>query len=161
MKSAADEIAAPPINSTIHFLGNLLTFRACAADTEGSFSLVEAVTAPGAGAPRHVQDDEEAFLVLEGRYAFVLGADLLECGPGEFVYVKPGTPHAFHNPGDTPSRMLVINLPGGAHEGFFRAVGEPVTAGTGDFPPMGMPDLPAIAAAAAKHGITFLPPATA
>ncbi|MCM2472081.1 cupin domain-containing protein [Rhizobium sp. CG5] len=158
MKSSLTQNAAPAINSTLHFLGNLVTFRACSADTEGSFSLIETLTAPGAGAPPHIQQDEEAFLVLEGQYAFMLEDNTLHCGPGEFVYVKPGTRHAFHNPTDKPSRMLIVNLPGGPHESFFQAVGEPVEAGTQTFPPVSAPNFPAIAATAARFGIEILPP---
>jgi len=48
--------------TTVHLLGTLITFAATAADTEGAFSLVEAVTAPGQGTPPHIQrDDAEAF----------------------------------------------------------------------------------------------------
>ncbi|MCL6708171.1 cupin domain-containing protein [Pseudomonas sp. R2.Fl] len=147
-----------PLNTPYHFLGNLLTFRAAAADTDGRFSIVETVTAPGAGAPPHTQQDEEAFLVLDGAYDFLLGDTWMNCGPGEFVFVRPGTPHAFRNPTGRPSKMLVINLPGGQHENFFLAVSDRLPPGTTEIPPMTPPDLPRIGAAAARHGITFLDP---
>lgn len=151
--------AATPANPlTVHFLGNLLTFRARAGDTSGHFSVVECLTAPGAGSPPHLQNDEEAFLVLEGRFDFILGDEVRNCGAGEFVYIKPGTPHAFRNSETTPSKMLIINLPGGLHEGFFLEVGEEVASAEVGFPPIGAPDVPRIAAAAARYGIELLPP---
>lgn len=153
----ANAAVSAPLNQTYHFLGNLLTFRAGSADTDGSFSLVEAVTAPGAGAPPHIQKDAEAFLVMEGEYEFVLGQNTLTCGPGEFVYVRPGTPHAFRNPAANPSRMLIINLPGGMHEGFFLAVSDALAPGNEGFPPMTEPNFPKIIEAANRHGIEFLP----
>lgn len=148
---------AAPLNTAYHFLGNLLTFRAGAADTDGRFSIVETLTAAGAGAPPHIQKDEEAFLVLEGQYEFMLGDSTLTCGPGEFVYIRPGTPHAFRNPTGENAKMLIFNLPGGQHEGFFLAVAEPVESAT-EFPPMTPPDMEKILPAAAHFGIEFLPP---
>lgn len=143
---------------TVHFLGSLLTFRASAADTEGQFSIVESCSAPGAGAPPHLQADAEAFLVTEGTFEFMLGDTWRRCGPGEFVYIAPGTVHAFRNAASTPSRMLIINLPGGPHENFFRAVGEPVEFETTAFPPMGAPDVARLTSEAERFGIKILPP---
>jgi quercetin dioxygenase-like cupin family protein len=146
---------------TVHFLGNLLTFLARCSDTEGRFSLMECETAPGAGSPPHTQEDEEAFLIMEGQYAFQLGDEKKICGPGEFVFVKPGTPHAFLNPTGSPSKMLIINLPGGMHEGFFMAVGDPVKPGEPVHEQMGPPDVELLTTIAARFGIAILPPAGA
>ena len=148
-----------PAHRTVHFLGNLLTFRARADDTGGNFSLAECLTAPGAGSPYHTQNDEEAFLVLEGQFEFVLNGQAVRHGPGGFVHVAPGTPHAFRNAGDAPARMLIVNLPAGPHEQFFDEVGEDVAPGTSVFPAASAPDIPFIAAAAERHGISILPPA--
>jgi quercetin dioxygenase-like cupin family protein len=154
--TVSNETAAPV--RTVHFLGSLLTFRARAAETGGQFSIVETCSAPGAGAPPHRQDDAEAFLVTEGSFEFMLGQTWRRCGPGEFVYVSPGMVHAFRNPASTPSKMLIINLPGGPHENFFEAVGEPVEPETTIFPPMGPPDVARLTTEAARFGITMLPP---
>lgn len=147
-------------SKTLHFLGNLLTFRARSAQTGGSFSLAECLTAPGAGSPPHTQRDEEAFLVIEGQFEFMLDGKTRLCGPGDFVHVAPHTPHAFRNPGDSPAKMLIINLPGGFHEGFFDAVGDVVDSATTSFPPMSPPDIAMIAAAASRYGIELLAPST-
>lgn len=154
--TVSNETASPA--KTLHFLGSLLTFRARAAETGGQFTIVESCSAPGAGAPPHHQADAEAFLVTEGSFEFMLGETWRRCGPGEFVYVSPGMVHAFRNPASTPSKMLIINLPGGPHEHFFEAVGEPVEAETTIFPPMGQPDVAHITAEAARFGVTMLPP---
>tara|TARA_R110002020_G_scaffold39991_6_gene118334 strand:- start:590 stop:1069 length:480 start_codon:yes stop_codon:yes gene_type:complete len=148
-----------PAQRSVHFLGNILTFRARTGDTGGSFSLADCLTAPGAGSPYHLQQDEEAFLVLEGEFEFVLDGKLSRHGPGGFVHVAAGTPHAFRNPGQTPSRMLIVNLPAGPHERFFDEVGEEMAPGSSAFPPSSAPDIPFIAAAAGRHGIELLPPA--
>jgi quercetin dioxygenase-like cupin family protein len=149
---------AAHVQDTYHFLGSLLTFRAKAIETNGSFSVIDCLSAPGAGAPPHHQQDEESFLVMDGRFEFMLDGALRTAGPGEFVHVAPGQVHAFRNVATTPSRMLIINLPGGQHEGFFIAAGEQVAPGTTTFPPMGPPDVGFLVATAARFGIDILPP---
>jgi len=156
-------LAQPPsplskVGSTVHLLGTLVTFKATAAETEGHFSLVETATAPGQGVPPHIQrDDSEAFYVLEGEYEFILGDAVTVHGPGSFVYIPRGTPHGFRNNGAAPSRMLIINLPGGFHENFFVDAGDPVVDAT-TFPPMSPPDIPRIIEAGGRYGIEMLPP---
>lgn len=148
--------AKPP--SAVHFLGNLLTFRARAAQTDGKFSVAECITAPGAGSPYHAQQDEESFLIQEGNVEFIIDGKAILLGPQEFIYIKPGTPHLFRNIGETPAKMLIINMPGGFHEAFFDAVGEPVSGETAQFPPQTDPDFAFIAEAAIRNGIALLPP---
>jgi quercetin dioxygenase-like cupin family protein len=150
--------ASAQLPQTIHFLGSLLTFRARAQDTNGSFSVIECLSAPGAGAPPHHQSDEEAFLVTEGSFEFMLDGAVKTCGPGEFLYVKPGSVHAFRNTSAAPSKMLIFNLPGGLHEGFFLAAGDAVASGQTEFPPMSPPDVPFLVTTAARFGIEILPP---
>jgi quercetin dioxygenase-like cupin family protein len=153
MNSASDPSApeTPPL--TVHFLGNILTFRARFADTNENFTVIDVLTAPNAGAPPHTQTDQEAFLVLEGHYEITLGNETMICGPGDFVHVSPGVMHAFRNVTDIPSRMLLINFPGDLHEGFFLAVGDRLASGTTEFPALLPPDVPAIVATAARFGI--------
>ncbi|MFT8243871.1 cupin domain-containing protein [Roseomonas sp. BN140053] len=153
--------AQPQAGSTVHLLGNLLTFRATAATTEGELSLIDTVTAPGQGSPPHLQrDDVEAFYVLEGRYEFTLGDTTAEQGPGAFLFVPRGLPHQFRNPGTEPARMLIINVPGGLHERFFLEAGDPVPAAKASaFPAMSPPDVPRLLAAASRYGIEVLLPA--
>jgi quercetin dioxygenase-like cupin family protein len=143
---------------TLHFLGSLLTIRAGAAQTGGSFTVIEALTAPGAGAPPHRQDDEEAFLVVDGAFEFMVDGTARVAGPGEFVHIPVGAVHAFRNVAQTPSKMLIFNLPGGMHEGFFKAAGERMAPGTTEFPAPRQPDVPALIATAANFGIEILPP---
>jgi quercetin dioxygenase-like cupin family protein len=151
--------AAPAQASTVHVLGNLVTFLLRGEDTGMAFSLVECRTAPGAGSPPHLHtDDEEAFTVLEGRYEFRVAGRTITAGPGEVVTVRRGQPHLFRNAGGTPARMLIANWPADMHQRFFAAIGDPVPPGSTDFPPMGPPDMARILAAAEATGIRLLPP---
>jgi quercetin dioxygenase-like cupin family protein len=145
----------------VHFLGNLLTFRAMTRETDGSFTLTECLTAPGAGAPLHRQDDEEAFLVLSGRYEISINGESRIYEAGDFAYVPPKAVHAFRNPDEKPAKMLIVNLPGGMHEGFFMTVGDRVTEGDTAYQEMGPPDFGLLAQTAARFGIEILPPQAA
>lgn len=162
MTSASNQAAGsaePPLS--VHFLGNLLTFRARYRDTKENFTVIEVLTAPNAGPPPHTQTDQEAFLVLEGHYEIIVGDAVKICGPGDFVHVSPGVLHAFRNVDATPSKMLLINFPGDLHEEFFVAIGDPVAPGTTEFPEMLPPDVPKIVATAARFGIDIPVPAHA
>jgi mannose-6-phosphate isomerase-like protein (cupin superfamily) len=151
--------AGSKAGTTVHLLGTLVTFKATSAETEGAFSLVEAVTAPGQGTPPHLQrDDAEAFYVLDGEFDFMVAGKTVRSGPGSFHYIPRGVPHAFFNPGDKPARMLIINLPGGLHENFFQEAGDPV-ADASSFPPLSPPDIPRLIEAASRYGIEMLPSA--
>lgn len=151
IRTKSDHSGSMPM--TVHFIGNILTFRARYADTKGSFTVIEVLTAPNAGPPPHTQTDQEAFLILEGRYEITVGNETKICGPGDFVHVAPGTMHAFRNIADVPSKLLLINFPGDLHEEFFVAVGEPLPPGTTAFPEMLPPDIPKIVETAARFGI--------
>lgn len=149
----------PERGATVHVLGNLITFRLRGIDTGMRFSMVDCLTAPGAGSPPHVQTlDEEAFHVLDGSYAFEIGGKTLIRGPGSVTVVPRGVPHAFRNLGREPARMLIVNWPADMHEAFFLAIGDPMAPGETHFPAPAAPDMARIAAAAAASGITLLPP---
>ena len=146
---------------TYHVLGNIIRFRLSSADTGGAFSLVEARTRPGAGAPpnRHAAD-REAFLVVSGRYEFDLEGRVETHGPGALVRVPDGKPHSFRNIADEDSAMMIVIWPGRGHEEFFTAVGEPLASGETRFPEGGPPpDIPAIVEIAKRCGIELLVPA--
>jgi mannose-6-phosphate isomerase-like protein (cupin superfamily) len=146
---------------TYHVLGNIIRFRLRSSETGGAFSLVEARTRPGAGAPpnRHAAD-REAFLVVSGRYEFDLDGRVEVHGPGALVRVPDGKPHSFRNVGEEDSAMMIMTWPGRGHDEFFATVGEPLLSGETRFPEGGPPpDIPAIVEAAKRCGIELLLPA--
>lgn len=139
----------------ISLLGNLVAFKIRGAATGNAYSLVEVTSAPGAGTPPHIQtDDDEAFFVLEGRYEFLKGDETIVGTAGTSLFIRRGEIHAFRNVGDAPARMLIINSPGGFHEEFFLAAGDPVAPG-GSAQPAGAPDMPRLLAASARYGISY------
>ena len=68
----------------------------------------EYVSEPGvAGAPQHVHyGHDETFYVVAGQYHFAVGTDVHVLPPGAFLYVPRGTPHSFHNSGNTTGRIV-------------------------------------------------------
>ncbi len=143
----------------VQVLSELITFRITSDQTDGAYTIVETITAPGGGTPPHIQHkDSEAFYVLEGTYTFVLGESSIEVGAGQHVYVPTETIHAFQNSGSEPARMLIINSPGGIHEKFFREVGQPVDDPS-NVPPADMEaQIARVMEAAPRYGIEMLPP---
>ena len=147
-----------PAPGTIHLFGNLLTFRARGADTQGLFSLLDCYSAPGQGAPAHRHEEAEAFFILEGAFEISVDGRSRVYRQSEFAYVSSNLAHSFRNVGATPGRLLIITVPAGLHEGFFADAGDIVEPGTTQFPPMMPPDLDRLQAAAARARMELLPP---
>jgi quercetin dioxygenase-like cupin family protein len=85
------------------------------ADTGGRISLAVVTYEPRWGGPylhRHTQSDE-MFFVLEGEFLFRAGEVERRVGPGAFVFVPAGTPHAFVCLFEKQSRQIVMFAPGG------------------------------------------------
>jgi oxalate decarboxylase/phosphoglucose isomerase-like protein (cupin superfamily) len=147
-----------------------MTLKAGAERSE-IFSTFEAEVAPGfdVGAHRH-QQAEEVFYVLEGELDLLAfhpsakaggdwrtwesdsGATVFRGGPGSFMFVPAGCPHAFFNPGSATARMLFLVSPAG-HEIYLQELTDLLAAG-------GPPDQAEIAALRRRHDIHQLTPLT-
>jgi quercetin dioxygenase-like cupin family protein len=143
-------------------LGDVRTLKAGGDDTGGGLTIVEQVAEPGASAGLHRHAYQEVFYVLEGELEFAGledgGRVSFTAGPGGTVHAAPGVAHGYRNAGDVPARFLAIMQPAGA-EGFFDEVG--VWLDEDGRPPRDAaePSTEAVLAAAARHGIEFLPDA--
>ena len=135
-----------------------------------AWSVFEVVDiAPGFDVGAHLHHNaEELFYVLEGQldllafeprtrtrsdwqsWESVTGARVARGGPGSFMYVPRGCPHAFANPGPGPARMIFIVTPSG-HEHYQRELAALVRSMTG-------PLDDAIAQLRARHDIEQLTP---
>jgi mannose-6-phosphate isomerase-like protein (cupin superfamily) len=140
---------------TYHLLCNLLRFRA---KGESGYCLVEAITAPGAGAPPNKHPaDNEAFYVLEGSFEFMIDGETRRADGGDFVNIPNGALHAFKNVGATNGRLLILNVPGTSHVSFFSEAGDPMPPGTTTMPaPGGPPDIPRLLEIGRRNGMTFV-----
>ena len=106
-----------------------VTVHADAADTGGSFSLIETGEgSPGAGPPLHVHRDcAESFVVLAGRYSMFLGEGEFDCPAGSFVFVPRGMRHTFRTL-EAGSRKLNLYTPA-AMVGYFDELAAGIAAG--------------------------------
>ncbi len=124
MPTLKPEILAPEGGLAVD-LGPLerIVFKAVGSTTAGAFDLLEVTVRPGGGPPEHLHRlNDEAFYVIEGAMRVKLGANLFTAGPGSFIFVPRGTPHAFANTSTEPARALVVITPGGM-QGYFQALG--------------------------------------
>lgn len=126
-------VLRPGEGDAVTLMGNTLVFKAEAADTGGSFGLVEYTAVPGfAGPPLHVHRETiDVFIVLEGELALRLGDETVPAPAGSFVLVPPGTAHTFSNPGTEPARFLGLQTPGG-FEQYFRDLAQVLGEGPPD-----------------------------
>jgi quercetin dioxygenase-like cupin family protein len=140
----------------IWMLNSWMRYVATAEDTGGRLAILEQRLSPAGEPPRHVHaNEDEAFYVLEGRLGATIGDDTtVSVGPGEFVFLPRGAPHSLHAQSEEV-RVLLLIIPAG-FEQFFAAIGEPAPGS--ELPEPTTPDVPAIAAAAARYGVTVFPP---
>lgn len=139
------------------------------AEQSKAWSAFEADVAPGFDVGAHLhRQAEEIFYILEGTLDLLAfhpaaeptgdwrtwrsptGTEVLRGGPGSFMHVPAGCPHAFFNPGPDQARMLFLVSPSG-HEIYLREL-------TGLLASGGPPDLEEIAALRARHDIHQLTP---
>lgn len=106
-------------------LGDLYTFKITGEETNGAFTIMDQIIQPQGGPPPHIhRREDEAFYVLEGKFAFLCGDKQTIFDTGAFVYIPKGTLHTFKNIGSKPGRLLVTVTPAGL-ENFFYEVGTP------------------------------------
>jgi mannose-6-phosphate isomerase-like protein (cupin superfamily) len=116
----------------------------------GAMSVIDSVSPPNSGPPRHIHHDaDETFVMLTGDAEFWLEGESVTRGPGQTVFVPRGREHTFRVVSDIPCRHLVILTPGG-FEGFFAEM----AAGQFRIPE----DMATIADIAARYQLTFTGP---
>ena len=88
--------------------------------SEGRFSVVEHPIVPrGLAAPVHLHTREDEFsFVLEGRWGFQLGSEVVYAEPGDLVYKPRDVWHTFWNATDQPARLLEMISPAGFEQLF-------------------------------------------
>jgi oxalate decarboxylase/phosphoglucose isomerase-like protein (cupin superfamily) len=133
------------------------------------WSFFEVTVRPGFDVGAHVHGEaEEIFYVLDGELELLAfeprartsadwsawesagGGRPVRGGPGSFMYVPAGCPHAFANRGTTPARMVFLVAPSG-HEHYLAEIGAELAA---PHPP----DPEVIAAIRGRHDIQQLTP---
>jgi len=67
----------------------------------------------GGQVPWHNQEQEEVYMVLQGRGEVCVGAERQEVSAGQAIYLPPTVFHQLTNTGDEPLHMMYIYCPGG------------------------------------------------
>jgi mannose-6-phosphate isomerase-like protein (cupin superfamily) len=126
MSTQVDRVTIPAEGSEHVELGGLgIVWKIEGAEAGERFSVVHHPLAPRAlAAPlhRHTREDEYSY-VLEGTLGALLGDDVVEAGPGTWVFKPRNQWHTFWNAGDTPCEIIEIISPAG-FENFFRELAE-------------------------------------
>jgi quercetin dioxygenase-like cupin family protein len=133
---------------TFTMLGTTMRLIGAATATGGRFTVLEQVTPPGWGPPRHTHSrEDEIFYILEGTYELHVGNERRNASAGASAILPRNVPHGFRNVASAPSRLLSIITPGGLEE-YFLAVAK-------CSPP---PNPAQLAELARPFGLTLLPP---
>lgn len=138
------------------FLGSLVTVKAPSSMTRGQLSLVEFLNPPGFATPLHRHSEEdEAFYILSGTAEFRCDGQTLTGGPGDFLFLPVGLPHAYIV---GPERLRCLTLTGApsGFDKFVQQAGEP--ARERRLPEPAPFDPEALGHAAAQYGIEILGP---
>jgi quercetin dioxygenase-like cupin family protein len=161
MHDTATQIApialGPGEGEALWFLGALATVKASAETTGGRVAVIEHLAPRGSGSPLHVhRREDEWFYVIEGELTLWVGGEVIVAGAGAFVYGPRDVPHTF-TVSSEQARFLLVTEPAG-FEQFVRALSEPATELVIPPPPTEPPDVAAMAAKAAEHGLEILGP---
>lgn len=137
------------------WLNSLAVIKASAASTGGQMAIIEVTEPPGEVAPLHVHHrEDEAFWILEGNATFEIGGEVVEAGPGDYLFGPRGVPHRY-TVGDAGCRMLFIVTPGGFEQAVM-AMSRPAEARALPPPLDQEPDWDHIARVADAHGLELL-----
>ena len=94
--------------------GDLVTPIITGGETAGNPVILETVTQPKMGAPRHLHHrEDETFYMVEGKFLFEFGEKQMDGGPGTCVFLPRDIPHCFQNIGEKAGKMLIICQPAG------------------------------------------------
>ena len=139
--------------------GDMYTFLATGAETNGAYFVMESLVPPDAGPPPHIHhSQDETLYVVEGQLEIKLGDQVFEATAGDFVHISKGTPHAFVNRTQTSAKMILTFVPAGDIEQFFRSAFGQATDRHAPPPPITDAFIQHLLETAQRYDIEFLPP---
>jgi quercetin dioxygenase-like cupin family protein len=148
------------MSESIWFVDALMRIHVTPEDTNGAYTLVEALVPAGHMPPPHVHEhDAESFVVLEGEITAYTPDHEQVVRPGESAHIPAGVPHTIRATSTGATRAIIVSAPAGLAT-FFRAAGRPAEREA--LPVLdGPPDVARLMRAAEQAGMTLLgPPGT-
>jgi mannose-6-phosphate isomerase-like protein (cupin superfamily) len=152
----------PNEGKALFVLGDVVTRKLSAAETNSAYSLFEIISVPGGGpAFLHTHSPQETFWILEGDYE-IYGRDengkkyAIAAPAGATVHVPGNVPHGFRNVGKTMGRLLAMYQPATDMANFFDEIGVPMSCCTDPMPIDQMPSPERIAAVLKKYKMEVL-----
>ncbi|HZX85117.1 MAG TPA: cupin domain-containing protein [Reyranella sp.] len=96
--------------------GQVMSMKLFGRDTRQSVTLFEQTVPAGSKSSwLHLhRDSDEIAWVLEGEFAFKVGATVTTGGPGTCAFLPRNVPHAWKNSGTRPGRVVFLYTPAGA-----------------------------------------------
>ena len=153
---------APDEGKALFVLGDVVTFKITAKESNDAYFLTEIVSEPGGGpAFLHTHVPQETFWIVEGGYE-VYGQDengdkyTIEAAPGATVHVAANVPHGFKNVGSTMGKVLALYAPVTHQPEFFEEIGVPMGSSTDPMPFDRMPSPERIIEVLAKHEMRLI-----
>ncbi|WP_263382048.1 cupin domain-containing protein [Granulicella arctica] len=116
------------LDSTVAYMGSLMTFLAKASETDGRFALMEYYTKPGNEPPPHIHDREhEMYFVLDGSMRFYCEDKTIDIHAGDVVFLPQGKAHAFNCTSAQVRTLILVAASGEGSVGldnYFQTMGE-------------------------------------
>jgi len=143
-------------------LGDVVTFKVTAAESDNAYFLTEIVSVPGGGpAFLHTHVPQETFWILEGEYeVYGQGEDgekyAIAAPVGSTVHVAGNVPHGFRNVGNTTGKVLALYAPVIHQPEFFEEIGVPMESSLAPIPFDQMPGAERIIEVLGKHEMRLL-----
>lgn len=101
---------------------SIFDFKVSAQDSSGIFIVENTVYTKG-GSARHIHHDQDEWLyALDGEFIVELAQDRTRLKSGDSIFLPRNVPHVWAYAGNTPGRILLVYIPAGKVEGFFREV---------------------------------------
>lgn len=92
--------------------GRPTTFKLLSEQTQESVAVFEEVVPAGGGTPLHIhRTSDELIYVLSGEFTFKIEDHLSKHGPGTWVFIQRGIPHAWKNSGTESGRAFFVFTP--------------------------------------------------
>lgn len=136
--------------------GDPLTILLDGNETDGTYTVMEAILPVGGGPPPHVHSrEDEGFLVITGEVTFYLGDKTIVLTAGQYLLAPRGIPHHFVNTGTIEAIVIETATPSGIEE-FFAEVGTPISGRNAERIPLTKESIARMIAAAPKYGVTMI-----